>query len=288
VTASARGALRPPASRPVDSRPLRFGRSLTQRWLVLAILVVLWEVAALASASIFFPPPSDIAARMRELWLSGEPPLFLTQGVTEDILPSLGRMFAGWGIAAALGIAAGVAIGTSRAASDAVLPALHFLRSIPGPALLPVFLVLLGTGTSMRVVLIAFGTIWPVLLNTMDGVRTVEPIQLETARVFGLRRWPRFRWVVLPAAMPKIIAGLRIAISIALILMVISELVGATDGIGHQMTAAQQQFLLTDLWAGIALLAILGYVLNMIFESVERRILRWHRGARQATRPVGP
>jgi ABC-type nitrate/sulfonate/bicarbonate transport system permease component len=267
--------------RRVGTLVLGAARALVGRWLVLAVLVALWEVAAVAGDSVFFPPPSEIAARMQELWLSAGPPVFFTDAVAQDVLPSLGRMFAGWSIAVVVGIAAGMAIGSSAVVSDGVQPVMNFLRSTPGPALLPVFLIILGTGTTMRVALIAFSTVWPVLLNTIEGVRTVEPVQLETARAFGLGRAARFRRVVLPSAMPKILAGMRVAVAIALILMVISELVAATDGIGYQLVSAQQMFLMTDMWAGIVLLAALGYVLNLVFQTFERRALRWHRGARR-------
>jgi ABC-type nitrate/sulfonate/bicarbonate transport system permease component len=279
-TAQATNAGRPAAGR-AATFVLWAGRALVGRWLVLAILIAIWQVAAVAGDSVFFPPPSDIAARMQELWLSGGPPFFFTDLVADDVLPSLGRMFAGWGIAVVAGVAAGVAIGSSRLVSDAVQPVMNFLRSTPGPALLPVFLIVLGTGTTMRVALIAFSTVWPVLLNTIEGVRTVEPVQLETARAFGLGRWARFRRVVLPAAMPKILAGMRVAVAIALIIMVISELVAATNGIGYQLINAQQMFLMTDMWAGIVLLAALGYLLNLVFQTIEGRVLRWHRGARR-------
>lgn len=273
--------LRRPAPNRAATLLRRAARVLVGRWLVLIALVAIWQLAALAGDSVFFPPPSDIAARMQELWLSAGPPYFFTHAVVEDVLPSLARMFAGWGIAVVAGVAAGVAIGSSRLVSDAAQPVMSFLRSTPGPALLPVFLIVLGTGTTMRISLIAFGTVWPVLLNTIEGVRTVEPVQLETAKAFGLGRWPRFRCVVLPAAMPQIVAGMRVAIAIALILMVISELVAATNGIGHQLLSAQQTFLMTDMWAGIVLLAALGYLLNLVFETIEARALRWHRGVRR-------
>jgi ABC-type nitrate/sulfonate/bicarbonate transport system permease component len=263
------------------ARAASAGRAFAGRWAVLIVLVAIWQVAAAAGDSIFFPPPSEIVGRMQALWLSAGPPFFFTDAVAEDVLPSLGRMFAGWGIAAVVGIAVGMAVGSSRVAADVSQPVVNFLRSTPGPALLPVFLVIFGTGTTMRVSLIAFGTVWPILLNTIEGVRTVEPVQLETARAFGLGRWARIRRVVLPAAMPKILAGLRVAVAIALILMVISELVAATDGIGHQLVSAQQLFLLTDMWAGILLLAGLGYLLNLLFQTIESRMLRWHRGARR-------
>lgn len=273
-------SVRPGATR-VGGAVVATARMLLGRWLVLAVLVGLWEIAAVAGDSLFFPPPSEIVVRMQELWLSAGPPFFFTDAVVRDILPSLARMFAGWSLAAVAGIGIGVAAGSSRTVSEAILPVMNFLRSTPGPALLPVFLIILGTGATMRVALIAFGTVWPVLLNTIEGVRTVEPTQLETARVFGLGRWARFRRVVLPAAMPKIVAGLRVAVAIALILMVISELVAATSGIGYQLINAQNYLLMTDMWAGIVLLAALGYLLNFLFEGIERRLLRWHRGARR-------
>jgi ABC-type nitrate/sulfonate/bicarbonate transport system permease component len=245
------------------------------------VLVILWEIFAVAGQSIYFPPPSQIVVRMYELWLSGPAPWFFTQGVVDDILPSLGRMFAGWTIAVVAGIVAGVAIGRSRVVSQTVEPVVHFLRSTPGPALIPVFLILLGTDTTMRISLIAFSTIWPVLLNTIDGVRSVDPTQLETARAFGMPWRAQILRITLPAAMPKIFAGLQVAIAVSLVLMVISELVAASNGIGHQLVIAQQTFSLADVWAGIALLALLGYLLNLIFTLVERRALRWYRGARR-------
>lgn len=265
----------------MSGRLLRAGGAVAQRTLALVVLVGLWQLAAVTWPSNFFPPPSEIGTRMYELWLSAGPPVFFTPAVAEDIVPSLGRMCAGWAIAAVVGILAGVAIGRSRLLRDATAPVVNFTRSIPVPALLPVFLILFGGGTSMRVLFIAFGTVWPVLLNTIDGVRTVEPIQLETAQAFGLSRRARFRRVVIPAAMPKIMAGLRIATAYALILMVLSELTAASDGIGHEIASAQRYFQLTDLWAGIVLLALVGFVLNLAFRSVESRALRWHEGAHQ-------
>src|SRR3954467_5248974 len=115
-TAPLTSAHRPGAGRAVTIA-LRLGRAFVGRWLVLAVLIALWQIAAVAGDSIFFPPPSDIAARMQQLWLSAGPPFFFTDQVTTDVLPSLGRMFAGWGIAVVAGVGLGVAIGSSRFAS---------------------------------------------------------------------------------------------------------------------------------------------------------------------------
>jgi ABC-type nitrate/sulfonate/bicarbonate transport system permease component len=255
------------------------------RWGALIVLIGLWQIITVKAGALFFPPPSTIVAQMHALWLSGPPEhFFLTRAVARDILPSIERMGLGWSIAALLGIAGGVLIGRSATIARIVNPTLQFLRSTPGPALVPVFLLLLGTGSTMRVALIAFGSVWPVLLNTIDGVRSVDPVQLDTARAFALPRSARLRYIILPSAMPRIFAGLRVAVALALILMVVSELVASTDGLGHAISDAQHAFLLPDMWAGIVLVGMIGYALNALFVALEHWALAWHRGARERER----
>jgi ABC-type nitrate/sulfonate/bicarbonate transport system permease component len=251
------------------------------RYGLVAFLIVVWQILSVRANSIFFPPPSTIVARELELWLSGPASrLFLSDGFFHDVVPSLLRLLAGWGLALTFGITLGALIGRSRLLSDFLNPPLQFLRAIPGPALIPVFILLLGTESTMRIVLIAFGSVWPVLLNTIEGIQTVDPLQLDTARAFRLPRRARLWRIVLPAAMPKIFAGMRISLSLAVILMVVSELVASTNGIGYRIQNAQIMFLLTDMWCGIVLLALLGFTLNWLFVKVEHRALGWHRGAR--------
>ena len=236
------------------------------------------------AGSIFFPPPSEIVQRAVALWLSGPPArLFLSDSVFQDVLPSLLRLLGGWALAVAVGVPLGILIGRSRNLSDLVNPTLQFLRAIPGPALIPVFIILLGTESTMRVTLIAFGSVWPILLNTIEGTRTVDPLQLDTAPAFRLPRDARLWRIVLPAAMPKIFAGMRVSLSLAVILMVVSELVASTNGIGYRIQNAQIMFLLTDMWCGIVLLALIGYTLNWLFLKFEDQALGWHRGARGRT-----
>ncbi len=247
-------------------------------------VLIAWQAATLWASSIFFPTPVDILLRAKELWLSGPASrLWMTEGVFNDVIPSLGRMMSGWIIAALLGITVGVALARSRVLSDLLDPCLQFLRAIPGPALIPIFLILLGTESTMRISLIAFSSVWPVLLNTIEGVRTVEPGHLSTAKSFRIPRSAQMFRIIIPAAMPKIMAGLRVSLAIALILMVISEMIAATSGIGYVLSFSQQSFLLTDMWAAIVLLSLLGFTLNLIFSQIERRVLRWHAGARQRT-----
>jgi ABC-type nitrate/sulfonate/bicarbonate transport system permease component len=265
-------------------------RGFLQRWLVFLGALVVWEFGARAAGTVYFPPPSKIVPTAADLWFSGPAGhLFLADTVFEDLLPSLGRLLTGWVIAVVLGVAFGAALGRSRTGMDYVGPLFAFFRAIPPPALIPVFIVLFGIDTQMKLTTIAFGAIWPVLLNTVDGVRSVNQVQTDTARSF---RTPRAQWVgmvVLPAALPKIFAGLRLSLSIAVILMVISELVGGINGLGYQLIFAQRQFDFTIMWTWIALLGILGYGLNTALLAIERRVLRWQptRESQHRTAPAG-
>ncbi len=268
----------------MNARLLAWARSAAVRYGLGIALIALWQVATMHAASVFFPSPYAIIARSAELWLSDPPShLFLGDGVFHDIAPSLSRLLAGWCVAVAAGVSLGVLIGRSRHASDFLDPPLQFLRAIPGPALVPVLIILLGTESTMRITLIAFGSVWPVLLNTIEGVRTIDPVAADTARVFGLPRAARLRHIILPAAMPKIFGGMRVSLALAVILMVISELVASTNGIGYGIQNAQLMFLLTDMWCGVVLLAVLGSTLNWLFLKFEHRALEWHRGARGRT-----
>jgi ABC-type nitrate/sulfonate/bicarbonate transport system permease component len=278
----------PVAATPRRTRP--FGRSgpagVALRWLVFAVAVALWQLATYVAVpeddKLYFPAPTVIAKRMYELWLTGPVShLFLTPAATGNILPSLGRMLAGWGIAVVIGVGLGVLLGRSQALLDYVDPLIQFFRAIPSPTLIPVFIVLFKLGLTMRLAVIVFGVLWPILLNSIEGARSVEPLQIDISRVFALSRLQRFRMIVVPSAAPKIFAGLRVSLSLSIILMVISEMVGGTDGIGYTLYTAKDSFELPDMWSAIVLLGILGYSLNSALLWVERHVLAWHRGARR-------
>jgi ABC-type nitrate/sulfonate/bicarbonate transport system permease component len=248
------------------------------RWAVFLGAVVVWELVTRAAQSPFFPPPTEIVDAAVQKWFSGPAEsLFLTEEVHQDLFASMGRLAAGWLLAVVLGVGVGALLGRWSNAMDYCGPLLAFLRATPAPVLIPVFLVLLGISTQMQISVIVFGVIWPILLNTVDGVRSVDQIKVDTARAF---RIPRGQWVfgvVLPAALPKIFAGLRVSLSLSLVLMVVSELVGSTNGIGYRLMYDQRQFDLPDMWAGIVLLGVLGYVLNTVLLAVERRALNWQQ-----------
>ena len=241
---------------------------------VLAGLVVGWQVVTmLVDDPVNWPTFSAVTGRLWESWLSDPDAWF------GSLWPSVARLLAGWIGAVAIGIVVGTLIGLSTTARDYLNPIVHFLRAIPPPALLPLFIVLLGIGDVMKVTMILFGVVWPILLNTADGVGSVEPLHRETGRVFRVSFRDELLRIVLPSAAPKIFAGLRVSLSIAVILMVISELVAAVNGIGFELVQAQRSFRSLDVWATIVLLGMLGYALNAILGLVERSVLSWHRGA---------
>ncbi|HLI39173.1 MAG TPA: ABC transporter permease [Streptosporangiaceae bacterium] len=252
------------------------------RWVVLVGGVAAWQLWTSASHSSFFPPPSAIVSRMYHLWFSGPAAhLFLTANAVGNILPSLGRMLAGLAISTAIGVPLGIALGRSPVVTDYLNPLLQFARALPVVTMAPVFIVLFKIGTQMEIATIVFGTVWPILLNTIDGASSVDAVQLETARVFRLSGWQRLARLIIPAALPKIFTGFRLSLSLSLILMIFAELVGSSNGIGYEMSNASNAFDMTFLWSTIVLLGILGYVLNALLGGAERLILSWHAGARQ-------
>jgi ABC-type nitrate/sulfonate/bicarbonate transport system permease component len=250
-----------------------------RRWLGIGLEVAVpilalavWALWSSGSQTYYFPPLTDILSTFADTWLF--------ERVGSDVVPSLLRMGGGFAIAAVLAVGGGLALGLSARARRASAPIVEFLRAIPPPALLPFAILVIGVGDSMKVFIIAFVCLWPILLNTIDGVMGVDPTLQDTARVYGISTRDRVRRIMVPAASPQIFAGMRTSLSLALILMVISEMVASTNGIGYFVLQSQRTFAIPEMWSGILLLGILGYVLNGGFALIERRVLRWHRGAR--------
>ena len=155
-------------------------------------------------------------------------------------------------------------------------PVTTFLRSTPPPLLVPVAIALFGIGLGMKVFVIAFVCVWPIALNTEDGYVSLDPIVIETTRCYGLGFWKRLTRVVLPAISPRIFAGMRTSVAIAVLLLVIAEQLGSTDGIGWFVLYSQQGYNVRGMWAGIVMLGLLGIVATALLSLAERRVLRWH------------
>lgn len=246
-------------------------------WIVALVLIALWQIVATNGDSLFFPPPSQIAVEAYELWFSaGIDDGVLTSAFFIDVLPSLQRLVIGMVIAVGIGVSLGVLLGRVRIVAQFVEPLLHFMRALPGPVLLPMALVLLGTGNDMRIALIAFGAIWPVLFNTYSAVRQVPEAFLDTAIVSRRSRVSTLFQVILPSASGGIFAGIRTATGLGIILLVASELVASSDGIGFGLMQSQRSFQFLEMWAFIVALSVLGYLTTLLLSGLERIFLRWH------------
>ncbi|MGI5193468.1 ABC transporter permease [Streptomyces sp. CA-288835] len=240
------------------------------------ILVIAWWFASDSSTDVYWPPLRTILTTFPDVW-TGE-------RLRDDVLPSLLRLLAGYTAAAVVGVALGTVIGSYRRVRAVCEPVLEFLRAVPPPVLVPVIMLFAGIGDTMKIAVIASGCVWPVLLNTVEGVRAVDSVMSETARSYGITGAARLRHVVLRSASPQIFAGLRQALSIGIILMVISEMFAASNGLGFTIVQFQRNFAIPDMWTGILLLGLLGFVLSVLFRLVERQVLGWYHGLRDTSR----
>jgi ABC-type nitrate/sulfonate/bicarbonate transport system permease component len=238
---------------------------------VFAAALGVWQAAAETHPSFLFPTATAVLERAWEVWP--------TSDFRHDVVASLERLTAGYAVGAGVGVAVGLVMGSSRAVRRVLEPLTELLRATPAVSIVPIAIVVLGFGERMHVAVIAFAVSLPVLANTVEGVRAVAPAVRDTAAMLHVGPFERMFAINLPAALPQIFAGLRIALSAAVILLVISEFVGSGDGIGHYITVQQTQFNVEEVYGGILFLGLLGYVLNRLFLAVERRVLAWHYGA---------
>ncbi|WP_128375782.1 ABC transporter permease [Streptomyces cavernae] len=241
-----------------------------------AVLVAVWWFASAGSTDVYWPPLRTILKTFPDVW-TGE-------RLIDDVLPSVSRLAAGYAAAALVGIALGTVIGSYQRVRAVCEPVLEFLRAVPPPVLIPVIMLFAGIGDTMKITVIASGCVWPILLNTVEGVRALDPVMAETARSYGITGAARLREVVLRSASPQIFTGLRQALSIGIILMVISEMFAASNGLGFTVVQFQRTFAIPDMWTGILVLGLLGFVLSVLFQLVERRVLGWYHGLRASTR----
>ena len=239
-------------------------------------LIAAWWITSADSQSFYFPPLQTILQTFGKLWFSPH--------ALSNVVPSLWRFSVGYFAAAFLGIAIGIPVGASRNLRNVLEPVLEFLRAIPPPVLVPVLILFAGLGNEMKALVILFGCIWPVLLNTVAGVRALDEVLAETVRSYRIGGLARLWHFVLPGASPQIFTGLRQSLSIGIILMVISEMFAARDGIGFVLVQYQRTFAIPEMWSGIILLGIIGIVLSLIFRAIEAWLLGWYHGLRQSQR----
>jgi sulfonate transport system permease protein len=250
------------------------GRLIALEVALPVVLVALWWAVSSGSTSLYYPPLSATLSELRHVWLGDR--------FASDALPSLEHLALGYVLAVLAGVVLGVAVGLRRGLSRALTPLLETLRAVPAIALVPAAVLVFGIGSTVQVVVIATSAVWPVLLNAVDGVRAVDPLVGDVARTYRISPWQQLIRMTLPAAGPQIVAGMRTAVSIAVVAVVVGEIIGATHGIGYQLLQAQRSFDIPGMWAAMVLLGLLGYVLNLAFRGFERLVLGWHIGMNRA------
>jgi ABC-type nitrate/sulfonate/bicarbonate transport system permease component len=243
-------------------------------WLGVATVLALFELLTRTDAisGRHFPPPSEMFAALGD------------QIVTAEFWTAVGDTMQGWAIglavAAAIAIPVGIAIGSSPLLYRSLRGVIEFLRPIPSVALIPLAILIWGSGLESKVFLAAFASTWPLLIQTVYGVQDVDPVATETARSFGFSRAQRLLHVTLPSAVPYIATGVRISAAVALILAVTAELVIGSPGLGREINIARQGEAVDIMYALIAVTGLLGWGVNIVFARIERRVLHWHPSQR--------
>jgi ABC-type nitrate/sulfonate/bicarbonate transport system permease component len=252
-------------------RAVDWGTRLAGIAAVLVVLEICSRTGVLPRES--FPPVSEIYGSL--LGLVTESPFWV----------EVGRTMRGWAVglllAAVLAVPLGMLLGASRLAFQLSRLVIEFLRPVPSVALIPLAVLVFGVGQDMKVFLVAFACFWPILFQAIYGVQDVDPVARDTARSYGLPLLARFTRVTLPSAAPYIATGLRISSAIALILALTAELVVGAPGLGRAIVVSQISGSITQMYALILATGLLGWLLNTVFQAVERRLLRWHPSHRE-------
>ncbi|QPF90745.1 ABC transporter permease [Bradyrhizobium commune] len=239
------------------------------RSLVLIALLAVWEAAPRLGLidPVFLPPISDVIAAGWQLSQTGE--------LYDDVSASLLRALSGFLISVALSVPLGLAVGWYARLANLLNQIIEICRNTAPLALLPVFILLLGIGEMSKITMVIYSCAWPLLLNTIAAVKQVDPLLIKSARTMGATPQQLFRKVILPAALPTIFVGIRLASASAMLVLVASEMVGAKAGLGYLIINSQYSFLIPQMYFGILSITVIGLALNAVLEALERRFMRW-------------
>jgi ABC-type nitrate/sulfonate/bicarbonate transport system permease component len=249
------------------------GRALTLQLGAVAAFLALWSLLAGVVVllklfnPIFLPGPWLVVGALVELATKGQ--LWIHLGAT------LERVVIGFGTGAALGVALGLAAGYLTPVRNVVEPLVELLRPVPPLAVLPLFIVWVGIGEPSKIGFITYATFFPIFLTTVTGVRQIDPVLLRAAQSLGARGLPLFTRVILPAALPDVLTGLRLGVALAFFVIVISEFIGAEHGLGYLINDGRNFFLVPQMLGAAVVLGLLGYAGNALVRLVERRLMRW-------------
>ncbi|MDH2428016.1 ABC transporter permease [Sphaerisporangium sp. TRM90804] len=256
-------------ARAVAGRAWRLAGRVVRKSAAVVALLAVWEALPRLGVvdPVFLPPFSEDLAAGYDLLVSGR--------LYEHVQASLVRSLSGFGLAIALAIPLGLLIGWYKPVADLLTPLLELFRNTSAVALLPVFILILGLGETSKIVFVLYACSWPILLNTVSGVKTVEPLLVKSARSMGLGPVRLFQKVILPAAVPTIFTGVRLAGAYSILVLLFAEMVGAKAGLGYLINESQSSFRIHDMYAGIIAISVLGLLFNLLLVGVERRFSTW-------------
>lgn len=235
-------------------------------------LLILWEFLSRTKLvnPVFLPSVSSVILKFVTN--------LLDRSVWFDIFSTLWRCFLGYVIACSVGIPSGIFMGRSKKVFNLFEPLVEVLRPIPSAAIIPVAIIFLGIDDSMKIFVIVFACLWPILINTIDGVRSIDRILIETGKTFGLSRNQFLFKIIIPGASPNIVTGMRISLAISLILAITVEMISGNNGIGFRILDSERSFLFKEMYSCIILIGVIGYFINIAFVKTTNKILRWHKG----------
>lgn len=249
------------------------GRALSI--VVLVIILLLWEFfPRQGNFEVFLPKVSLI---LKTFFLNLGREAFLM-----DVFSTTGRAFIGFLIASAVMIPLGLLMGKVRFVYQLFEPFIEFFRPMPSAAIIPIAILFLGIDDEMKLFVIFFGSSWPILINTIEGVKGIEPILLKTGKVFGFSNRKMLLSIILPASMPMIIAGVRISVAISLILAITVEMIVGGNGIGYFILDAERSFNFPDMYAGVLTIGLLGIFVNYLVRLLERKTISWYKKSKKA------
>ncbi|MDP4104588.1 MAG: ABC transporter permease [Bacillota bacterium] len=244
-------------------------KKFVKQSIIILFLLGLWEIAPRIGLvdPTFFPPFSKVAESLWGLVISGD--LFA------HFKASILRSLLGFGLAILIAIPLGLVIGWYPLANELLNPVLELFRNTAALALLPVFILLLGIGETSKVSIVLFACTFPILLNTINAVRNVDPLLIKSAKSMGLPPYKLFYKVILPASIPTIFTGIRMSGSASILVLIAAEMVGAKEGLGYLITYSQQNFQIPQMYAGIITISLLGVVINYLLVSLEKKFSSW-------------
>ncbi|HEY0327982.1 MAG TPA: ABC transporter permease subunit [Rhodopseudomonas sp.] len=257
-------------------RTLRWPRAdgLTQ-WIVPLLILIAWQLACVTGLvpTRVLPAPSDVALAGWKLLLSGD--------LANNIWVSFWRASVGFAIGGGIGFAFGLANGLSQLSSKLTDTTLQMVRNIPHLALIPLVILWFGIDESAKLFLVALGVFFPIYLNTLHGIRTVDPQLIEMGRIYGMSNGELFRRVIFPSALPSIFVGVRFALGIMWLTLIVAETIAASSGLGYMAMQAREFMLLDVVVLSILIYALLGKVADSTARLLERLTLSWHPAFQQ-------